>query len=50
MSNLKKEEKLTKREYFTALFMQGLLSNSDKQTTEMKEVQLVEYSIYSGSF
>ena len=37
---------LTKREYMATAMLQGLLSNSDKQTTEMKEVQLVEYSIY----
>ena len=44
MSNLKKGEELTKREYLTAMFLQSYLLSNDKDVMLMNHDDLVDLS------
>ena len=44
MSNLKKGEELTKREYLTAMFLQSYLLSKDKDVMRMDHDDLVDLS------
>ena len=44
MSNLKKGEELTKREYLTAMFLQSYLLSNDKDVMRMDHDDLVDLS------